>query len=224
MPTLLYQILLQNQLADLTIVNFDSLLALLARFVLHLVFLIALVRFIYYPIERRKDYLFTYILISIAIFLLCFLLESVSIDLAFALGLFAIFGIIRYRTDVIPIKEMTYLFIVIGMSVMNALINEKISLSEMLFANTAIVAATYGLEKIWLIRHETRKTIIYEKIELIRPEKHKELQEDIERRTGLKINRLEIGRIDFMRDTAQIRIFFYDDEQGAHMEDSGSFG
>lgn len=223
MLSVLSQILLQNQLADLTIVNFDSLLALLARFVLHLTFLLALVRYIYYPIERRKDYLFTYILISIAIFLLCFLLESVSIDLAFALGLFAIFGIIRYRTDVIPIKEMTYLFIVIGMSVMNALINEKISLAEMLFANSAIVAATYALEKIWLIRHETRKTINYEKIELIRPDRHKELHEDLERRTGLKINRLEIGRIDFMRDTAQIRIFFYDDEQGSHMEDSGSF-
>jgi len=223
MLSVLSQILLQNQLADLTIVNFDSLLALLARFVLHLTFLLALVRYIYYPIERRKDYLFTYILISIAIFLLCFLLESVSIDLAFALGLFAIFGIIRYRTDVIPIKEMTYLFIVIGMSVMNALINEKISLAEMLFANLAIVAATYALEKIWLIRHETRKTINYEKIELIRPDRHKELHEDLERRTGLKINRLEIGRIDFMRDTAQIRIFFYDDEQGSHMEDSGSF-
>ena len=86
-----------------------------------------IVRYLYYPVTKNKDYLFTYLLISVTVFFLCFLLENVKLELGFALGLFAIFGIIRYRTDAIPIKEMTYLFIVIGISVMNALVNKKIS-------------------------------------------------------------------------------------------------
>ena len=158
-------------------------------------------------------YLFTYLLISITVFFLCFLLENVKLQLGFALGLFAIFGIIRYRTDPIPIKEMTYLFIVIGVSVINALANKKISHSELLFANFIIIAVTYGLEKIWLLQQETRKTITYEKIELIKPSKKEELMADLKERTGLNITRIEVRRIDFLRDTAQIRIFFFEDEK-----------
>ena len=152
-------------------------------------------------------------LISITVFFLCFLLENVKLQLGFALGLFAIFGIIRYRTDPIPIKEMTYLFIVIGVSVINALANKKISHSELLFTNFIIIAVTHGLEKIWLLRHETRKTITYEKIELIKPSKKEELMADLKERTGLNITRIEVRRIDFLRDTAQIRIFFFEDEK-----------
>lgn len=201
----------------LKFIDGGNFIELVVRFALHLAFVVILVRYIYYPIERRKDFLFTYFLISISVFLLCFLLENVKIDLAFALGLFAVFGIIRYRTDAIPIKEMTYLFIVIGVSVMNALINKKVSMAEMAFANAAILMATYGLEKVWLLRHESRKVIIYEKIELIRPERKQELIMDLELRTGIKINRFEIGKIDFLRDTCEIRVFFFDDEQGGHV-------
>ena len=138
-----------------------------------------IVRYIYYTTSKNKDYLFTYILISTTVFLLCFLLENVKLELGFALGLFAIFGIIRYRTDPIPIKEMTYLFIVIGISVMNALANKKISYSELIFANLIFIAFTYILEKIWLLKHETRKTIVYEKIEFITPDKKDELLADL---------------------------------------------
>ena len=177
-------------------------------------FIIAyIVRYLYYPATKNKDYLFTYLLISITVFFLCFLLENVKLQLGFALGLFAIFGIIRYRTDPIPIKEMTYLFIVIGVSVINALANKKISHSELLFTNFIIIAVTYGLEKIWLLKHETRKTITYEKIELIKPSKKEELMADLKERTGLNITRIEVRRIDFLRDTAQIRIFFFEDEK-----------
>ena len=172
-----------------------------------------IVRYLYYPATKNKDYLFTYLLISITVFFLCFLLENVKLQLGFALGLFAIFGIIRYRTDPIPIKEMTYLFIVIGVSVVNALANKKISHSELLFTNFIIVAVTYGLEKIWLLKHETRKTINYEKIELIKPSMKEELMKDLRDRTGLNITRVEVRRIDFLRDTAQIRIFFFEDEE-----------
>ena len=172
-----------------------------------------IVRYLYYPVTKNKDYLFTYLLISVTVFFLCFLLENVKLELGFALGLFAIFGIIRYRTDAIPIKEMTYLFIVIGISVMNALVNKKISHAEVLFTNVMFVAITYGLEKIWLLKHESRKNITFEKIELILPERKEELLADLKERTGLNITRVEIRNVDFLRDTANLRIFYFEDEQ-----------
>jgi hypothetical protein len=170
-----------------------------------------IVRYIYYPVTKNKDYLFTYFLISLTVFLLCVLLDSVKLQLGFALGLFAIFGIIRYRTDPIAIKEMTYLFLVIGISVVNALANKKISHAELLFANFLIVAVTFGMERVWLLRHEVRKNIIYEKIELIVPEKEEELIADLKARTGLNISRIEIRKVDFLKDIANIRIFYYED-------------
>jgi hypothetical protein len=153
------------------------------------------------------------LLISVTVFFLCFLLENVKLELGFALGLFAIFGIIRYRTDAIPIKEMTYLFIVIGISVMNALVNKKISHAEVIFTNVMFIAITYGLEKIWLLKHESRKNITFEKIELILPERKEELLADLKERTGLNITRVEIRNVDFLRDTANLRIFYFEDEQ-----------
>jgi len=129
--------------------------------------------------------------------------------LGFALGLFAIFGIIRYRTINIPIKEMTYLFIIIGVSVINALANKKISYSELLFTNVAIVAIVWGFERIWFLKHESTKMILYEKIELIKPENYSLLLQDLNTRTGLDINRIEIGKINFMRDTVEVKIFYY---------------
>lgn len=174
--------------------------------------ILIIVRYIYYPITKNKDYMFTYLLISLTVFLLCFLLDNVKLELGFALGLFAIFGIIRYRTDPIPIKEMTYLFLVIGISVVNALANSKISHAELIFANLIIVFVTFGMEKVWLMKHETRKNITYEKIELIVPERREELIADLCNRTGLDIIRIEIRRIDFLKDTANIRIFYYEDD------------
>lgn len=186
---------------------------LLVRSVFNFLIVGYIVRYLYYPATKNKDYLFTYLLISVTVFFLCFLLENVKLELGFALGLFAIFGIIRYRTDPIPIKEMTYLFIIIGISVMNALVNKKISHAEVVFTNLIFIALTYGLEKIWLLKHESRKNITFEKIELIVPERRQELLEDLKQRTGLDITRVEVKSIDFLRDTAQLRIFFFDDEK-----------
>ncbi|MDG2138845.1 MAG: DUF4956 domain-containing protein [Flavobacteriales bacterium] len=186
---------------------------LLVKTAFNLSIILIIVRYIYYPVTKNKDYLFTYFLISLTVFLLCILLDSVKIELAFALGLFAIFGIIRYRTDPIPIKEMTYLFLVIGVSVINALANKKISYSELVFANLMIIAVTYGLEKIWLLRHETRKNIIYEKIDLIGPAKRDELIKDLKERTGIDVVRVEVRRIDFLKDIAYLRIFYYEGDQ-----------
>ena len=190
----------------------EDFLKLLIKVTFNLGIVLLIVRYIYYPITKNKDYLFTYLLISLTVFLLCFLLDNVKLQLGFALGLFAIFGIIRYRTDPIAIKEMTYLFLVIGISVVNALANKKISYAELVFANLLIVFVTFGMERLWLLKHETRKNIIYEKIELIKPEHEAELLADLKERTGIDIIRFEIRRIDFLRDIANIRIFYYEDD------------
>ncbi len=177
----------------------------------NLITITIIVRYIYYPVTKNKDYLFTYFLISLTVFILCVLLDSVKLQLGFALGLFAIFGIIRYRTDPIAIKEMTYLFLVIGISVVNALANKKISHAELVFANLLIVFVTYGMERIWLLKAEIRKNITYEKIELIVPERREELLADLKERTGINVIRVEVRRIDFLKDTANLRIFYYED-------------
>lgn len=194
-------------------VDTGDLLKLSVRFLFNFIVTMTIVRYIYYPIAKRKDYLFTYLLISTTVFFLCFLLENVKLELGFALGLFAIFGIIRYRTDPMPIKEMTYLFIIIGVSVINALANKKISHSELLLTNGFILFLSFALERLFLLKHESSKTITYEKIELIKPENSTDLLADLEDRTGLKVNRFEIGRIDFLRDTAQVRIFYFESDQ-----------
>jgi hypothetical protein len=189
-------------------INWANLLEMMSRFVLNLVVILILVRWFYFSTTRRKDFLFTYILISSIVFLLCFLLQNVMLQIGFALGLFAIFGIIRYRTQSIPIKEMTYLFLIIGISVINALANTA-SISEIVLTNLIIIFITYGLEKKWLLRHESSKSIIYEKIDLIKPEHHKELIDDLQLRTGIsKISRIEIGEVDFLKDVCHIMIFF----------------
>ena len=190
----------------------EDFLKLIVKTVFNLIIITVIIRYIYYPVTKNKDYLFTYFLISMTVFLLCVLLDSVKLQLGFALGLFAIFGIIRYRTDPIAIKEMTYLFLVIGISVVNALSNKKISYAELVFANLMIVFLTYGMEKIWLLRHQSRKNITYEKIELIVPEKREELIADLKARTGIDVIRVEIRRIDFLRDTANLRIFYYEED------------
>ena len=190
----------------------NDLLELVIRFILNTSVALIIVRGLYYPLTKRKDYLFTYLLFSVVIFFLCNLLSNSKISTGFALGLFAVFSIMRYRTDAIPIKEMTYLFLVIGISVVNALVSKKVSWGELIFTNVAIIGITYFLEKLWLTKHEYSQQITYEKIDLIKPENHANLLEDLKARTGLDIIRFEIGRIDFLRDTAQIKIFFNQEE------------
>jgi len=199
-------------IAGVHIIDLPGFLEFVLRFFLNTTVIIILVRWLYYPKTRRKDYLFTYILISSIVFLLCFLLANVKLQIGFALGMFAIFGIIRYRTDALPIKEMTYLFLIIGVSVINALTNAETSLVDLLFSNFVIIFITFGLEKIWLIKHESSKLIIYEKINLIREGKYDELVKDLQERTGInKINRVEVGQINFLRDICDLTIYYYTD-------------
>ncbi len=198
-------------LLGMELIDWEDFFKLASRLVFNFIVLFLIVRLLYYPATRRKDYLFTYFMIGTTVFFLSFLLESVKIQLGFALGLFAVFGILRYRTLQIPIKEMTYLFIVIGVSIINALANKKISFGELVLTNAVIILFTYILEKRSILRHEYQKSIRYEKIELIKPEHRAALIQDLEERTGLRINRIEIGNINFLRDTARITIFYYED-------------
>ena len=195
------------------ILNPTDFYKLVTRFAFNFLVTIVLVRFLYYPHSKRKDFFFIFLIFSTIVFLLCFMLGKVSVQMGFALGLFAIFGILRYRTDTIPIKEMTYLFLMVGTAVINSLSDKTVSWSELVFANMAIVLVTWYLERIWMQKKEGFMDIRYEKIELINPSRHPELLADIKQRTGLNVYRFSIDRINFMKDTARIRIFYREDKE-----------
>jgi len=189
---------------------FDSLnfANLIIRFLFNLLITGFIIYFLYYRKTRRKDYFITFTLISITVFFLVFLLDNVKLQIGFALGLFAIFGIIRYRTITIPIKEMTYLFVLIGISVINALANKKVSYAELLFTNAMFIAVCWLLESNKLLRHISTKTIVYDNIKLIKTGSERELIADLELRLGLKIMKVEVGTVDFLKDSAILRISY----------------
>ena len=184
----------------------DDFYKMILRFFINLFFLTAIVKYIYHKNNQDKDYFFTFYAIGIVVFFLCFTLKKYELDLGMALGLFAIFGILRYRTVPLDVKEMTYLFVIIGISVMNALSNKKMSYIEIITANSAIVFALYWLELYWISNFLLSKKIVYETIENIHPDNHEKLKKDLEQRLGVEIHDLEIGDVNFLRDTAQITI------------------
>ena len=180
----------------------------LIKLIINVIFLTGIIRFIYYKYSKKKEYLFTFYLIGTVVFFLCFTLKKYELDLGMALGLFAIFGILRYRTTPIDVKEMTYLFVVIGISVMNALSNKKMSYVEILSANFIILLVVYFFERFYNQNMVLKKDIIYETIENIHPDNHIKLKEDIQQRLGVQIVKLEIGDINFLRDTAEITVYY----------------
>lgn len=210
-----------QDLFKIEVLDWQGLIHLLVRFLFNLSVVLLLVRYMYYNSTRRKDYLFTYILISLVVFFMCYLLENIKLEIGFALGLFAIFAIIRYRTRQIPTREMTYLFLVIGISVINALSNTKVSILELIFTNLTLIIITYLMERVFLLKHEIRKIITYDKINLIPAGKRAELISDLQLRTGLVINRVEVGRIDFIRDTAQVTVYYYESDNCHDQDDDG---
>ncbi|MBL6593763.1 MAG: DUF4956 domain-containing protein [Flavobacteriales bacterium] len=188
--------------------NLEDFSKLLFKFGINFIFLIIIVRLIYYRVKDDKDYVFTYIMFNILTFFICFLLRKVPMEMGFALGLFAVFGILRYRTEAIPIRQMTYLFIVIGISMINALSNKSVSIFEVLFSNGLITLITYLIDRLWFQTIEEKKNIVYEKIELIKPENKQELIKDLKERTGLPIHEVKVDKIDFLRDTAAVTIYY----------------
>jgi hypothetical protein len=209
---------------NIELMNWEDFWDLIIRAVFNTLIVLYLVRILYYKATPKKDYLFTYILISLVVFFMIMLLENIKVELGFALGLFAIFGMLRYRTMQIPIREMTYLFLVIGISLINALANRRVSYAELLFTNVAIVLITYLLEKVFLLKHESKREITYEKVELIKPEKRAELIRDLEERTGLKIRRVEIGRVDYLRDSVRLYIHYFEQENWADFTEDAPQG
>jgi hypothetical protein len=194
-----------------------GIVGLLGRFLINLLITGGIIRFLYYPQSKRRDYFFTFILTSTTIFMLLFLLDNVKIQVGFALGLFAIFGILRYRTDTLPIREMTYLFMIIGISVINALAKD-LGYIELATTNAIFILVTWLLESSNIIRHVSSKHIIYEKIDLIKPENSDLLLADLKQRTGLNIIKVEIGTIDFLKDTALLYVYY--DSRDANIADS----
>ncbi len=185
----------------------------LIRFGFFMLVLWFIVYFLYYRKTHRRDYFFTLVLLSVSIFFLIYLLGSVKVKIGFALGLFAIFGVLRYRTETIPVREMSYMFGVISLSVINALA-DSLSIAELLLPNVAIALLIWLFETYVLRKNLASKLILYDRIELITPERREELLADLRKRTGLEITKLNIGSVDFLKDTAIIKIEYENDGNG----------
>ena len=187
----------------------SDLINLMIRFGFNLSIAFIIIKLIYQRNRANNlDFVFTYFMFNSLIFFFAFLLSSITINMGFAFGLFAVFAILRYRTDPIPIKEMTYLFIVITIGVINALSGAEVSYTVLLFTNITLVVLTYFLETYWQKNLLIRMTVEYEKIENIKPENRDALLADLKERTGLNIQSLEFRRMNFLRDTARIRIYY----------------
>ncbi len=202
MDASLNDVLISSMWAD-----WGALTELLIRFVLNTAVIALIVRVFYYPKSKRRDYFFTFILISISVFLLIFLMGGVKLKIGFALGLFAIFGIIRYRTESVPIREMTYLFLIIAVSAINGLAT-SISYVELLATNLLFILSIWICESNRYVKHVASKLVLYDNIRLITPEHEAELIEDLKKRTGLNILRVEVGAIDFSKDTAMVKVYY----------------
>ncbi|MBP7809654.1 MAG: DUF4956 domain-containing protein [Bacteroidia bacterium] len=209
------------QIADETVVTtgFDAFQKIGAklglRFLVDLVSVFVLIRLVYFPIYKRRELFFTYFIFNIVIFLICFLLNKVDLSMGAAFGLFAVFSMLRYRTEDISMKDMTYLFLVIAMGLISAVTKIKGAEDtvESLFVvaiNGAIILVAFLLESTVLMKKEGAKVIIYENINLVSADREAELIADIKLRTGINVHRVTIQKIDFLRDSAQIKIFYFE--------------
>ena len=197
-----------------------GLMEMLLRFLFLFVIVWFIVHFLYYRKTHRRDYFFTLILLSVSIFFLIYLLGSVKVKIGFALGLFAIFGILRYRTETIPVREMTYMFSVICLSVINALA-DTMSFAELAVPNLAIAGLIWLFEAFVLRANLSSKLVLYDRIELITPERREDLIEDLKKRTGLNITKVKVGSVDFLKDSAILKIEYENDtETASHVNDT----
>ncbi len=181
---------------------------LLIAFFINLIAIAIIVRGLYYPKCKRGEFFFTYILIAISTFMLIYVLGDVKLKAGIALGLFAIFSIIRYRTEQVAIREMTYLFIIIALSAINGLTVSELSLGEVIIINLLFIFSIWICESKILISHYSYKVIKYDNVNLITPDKRAELIADLEKRTGLKIEKVEVGSIDFLKDAAIVKMYY----------------
>lgn len=185
----------------------NALWMLLIRFGFNLLITGIIIHFLYYKKGKRREYYFTLFMFSITMFLLIYLMDNVKIQIGLTLGLFAIFGVIRYRTETVPIREMTYLFIIIGIAVINGLAT-SVSYMELIATNLFFVFAIWAFESSKFLKANPTKLILYDKIHLITTDKQEDMIADITKRTGLNVLRVEIGHIDFLRDVAFIKVHY----------------
>ncbi len=180
------------------------------------------VRFIYYPSTHNKHYVFTFLAFNTVIYFVLYFMNSIEIGIGVGFGLFAIFSILRYRTDPMPIREMTYLFIIAALPVMNSVGSNDSVWPQLVAANLAILVILWVLEREWGFHYEASRRIVYEKIELIRPERRAELIADLEARVGVKVKQVIIGKVNFMRDTAQLTVYYDDPGQKGRLQSAES--
>lgn len=185
------------------------------RFVVDFLSVLILIRFVYFPIYKKRELFFTYFVFNIVIFMICFLLNKVDLSMGAAFGLFAVFSMLRYRTEDISLKDMTYLFLVIAIGLISAVTKIKgtADSTEAMFVgciNGLIIVVAYLLESKLLMKKESVKTIVYENINLIETSREKELIEDIKKRTGINVHRVSVQKIDFLKDSAVVKIFYFE--------------
>ena len=179
------------------------------RSVVNIITITLLVALIYYPKHKNKDFIFTFVIFNIINFMICYLLGSAKIKIGFAFGLFAIFSIIRYRTILVSIKDMGYFFICVALGMLNSLASVKDNYLTLIICNVVILFLTFLLERLDFLKNENSKEIIYDKINLVKPQMRKDLLEDLTERTGLPIHRVEIISLDYLKDVAAIKAYFY---------------
>ena len=205
----------------IVLIDTKEFISLVIRLLINFIVVGTIARFFYYPKSQRRDYMFIFLIMSISIFLLVSLMGGGAMKTGAALGLFAIFGIIRYRTEAVPIREMTYLFMLVAVSVVNAMgkanyhsLSDRwdgMGLVSLLFANIVFVLLAWLFESSKIISDSCSKYIKYDNVSLVAPDKREELKADLEKRTGLKIKRIEVGMIDYLKDAVLLRIFYDDD-------------
>jgi hypothetical protein len=190
------------------IVDWLGLSALLSRLVLDLVCATVVIRLVYNRLYKNRDYVFTYYLFNVITFCLCLLLRKVQTPFGIALALFGVFGILRYRTEQIRIRDLTYLFVVIGIGVLNAVADKSVSVVELLVVDGIILGMTALLELGSSNSLERSTEMFYDQLELLHPENEDKLVADLSAKTGFNVLRVEVSRYDLLRDSAEITIFY----------------
>jgi hypothetical protein len=177
-------------------------------FLLNFFVALLIIRGIYYPVRHSKEYVFTFLTLNTGVFLISSLLGGVDLSVGFGFSLFALFSVLRYRTDPIPVREMTYLFVLMALPVLDAVLLSQGDYLALLIANGMTVLVLYVGEKEWGCRYDQKKSVTYEKIDLVKPENYDRLLADLRERTGLPVTHCEVGRIDFLRDVAELKIYY----------------
>lgn len=183
-------------------------LRLVTRLGVDLGFVSLVILLVYYRLYRNREYVFTYYVFNLITFAMCMLLRKVPMELGFALGLFAVFGILRYRTEEIRIRDLTYLFVMIGLGIINGVANKKVSAAELLLVNASIIATVAVLELPRSARRHGSTPMLYDNLALLRPENRDALHADLAARTGLDVVRVAVHRIDLLRDAAEVTVFY----------------